>query len=268
MTGTESPAPSRLTAEEDFPVDRAVMDKDLYPRVAAIEELHWWYVARRAIASHMIEGLSLPPGAEILEVGCGTGGNLGMLAHHGRVYAMEANERARAFAAARGHAEVRSGRLPEDIPFADKSFDLIVLLDVLEHVDADTAALNVLRGRLKHDGWLLLTVPAYPFLWSRLDEFSHHKRRYLMSDLQTVARRAGYAVRYVSYFNFWMFPSIGFVRLVQRFTGGALGDELVIPPRLINQLLTSVFASERHLIGRISLPFGLSLILLAQRAES
>lgn len=242
------------------------MDSQIYQQMMEVEDKHWWFVARRSILEQVIENLKLPERAEILEAGCGTGGNLAMLARHGRVYGMELDETARNYASELQLGEVEYGRLPDDIPFPDKKFDLIVLLDVLEHLEEDTASLQALSSRLKPSGWLLITVPAFPWMWTKQDDLLHHKRRYVFQNLHQVVDTAGYKVSLINYFNFFLFPLIAGIRLILGlFNQG--GNETTMPPKLINQLLIFLFAFERHLIGRIFLPFGVSLLLLAQKKE-
>ncbi|MDB9450153.1 class I SAM-dependent methyltransferase [Dolichospermum circinale] len=242
------------------------MESQMYQEMMEVEDKHWWFVARRSIIEQVIRNLNLPADAEIFEAGCGTGGNLAMLSHHGRVYGMELNETARNFASDLQIGEIQPGFLPDNIPFPDQNFDLIVLLDVLEHLEEDTASLQALSRKLKPSGWLLITVPAYPWLWSKHDELLHHKRRYLLNNLRQIVGNAGYNVDFASHFNFVLFPLIAVVILVQRlFNKG--GNEQNIPARLINQILTFLFGIERHLIGRLSIPFGVSLLLLAQRNQ-
>ena len=240
------------------------MDPQIYQTMMALEETHWWFVARRSILEQVIGKLSLPKSAEIFEVGCGTGGNLAMLADHGRVYAMELDETARIFASNLKLGEVRAGCLPDALPFPERQFDLIVLLDVLEHVEEDTASLQALAAKLKPSGWLLITVPAYAWLWSKQDVMLHHKRRYLLRNLHQIVSYAGYKVHFVSYFNFVLFPLIAVIRLVQGLFGKG-GNELTMPPKLINKMLILLFSAERHLLERLSLPFGVSIMLLAQK---
>jgi SAM-dependent methyltransferase len=191
-----------------------------------------------------------------------------MLARFGRVYVMEMDAFARNYAIKRGHGLVSPGYLPGNIPFADRNFDLVVLLDVLEHLEDDAASLCGLRARLKSDGALLVTVPAWRFMWSHHDEIHHHKRRYSIRSLCTVVRNAGYDIRYITYFNFWLFPVIATMRILQRLVGSNDADDLVLPSKTINRMLSALFASESHLIGRISLPVGVSLLLVAKNRRS
>ena len=241
------------------------MDARIYTEMATLEQQHWWFAARRKILDKLLSTLPLPPDAQILEAGCGTGGNLAMLARHGRVYGMETNAQALELASAKGAGQIAAGRLPAPIPFDDLKFDLIALLDVLEHIDDDAATLSALRARLKPGGWLLMTVPAYPFLWSRHDELHHHKRRYVGRDLRAVSEAAGLHISYLSYFNTWLFPLIAAARLA-RMGEGHSGD-LSMPNKFINALLAQIFASERLLLGRVRLPFGVSLIALARNPD-
>ncbi|MGH7916363.1 MAG: class I SAM-dependent methyltransferase, partial [Candidatus Binataceae bacterium] len=193
------------------------MDPSLYPRMAAVEDAHWWFASRRAICESLIARLGLPSNCEILEPGCGTGGNFAMLARHGKLYALDCAEDALRFAAARGVAtELAQGALPDHIPFGTRRFDLIVMTDVLEHLDDDAAALTAVHSRLRPGGWLLLTVPALSWLWSEHDVTHHHRRRYSGDELNARLQAAGYTVSFLSHFNFVLFPVIAGVRLRQR----------------------------------------------------
>lgn len=235
------------------------MDRAVFDRMAAQEELHWWFAARREIIRSVIERLlHLPDRPRILEAGCGTGGNLGMLAGFGQVRAFELDAEARRVAAAKSGLAVAEGALPNAVPFETERFDLIGLFDVLEHVEDDEAALRALRGRLAPNGRIVLTVPAFPWLWSRHDERHHHFRRYTRQHLAKVGQRAGLHVEHGFYFNTLLFP----VAVAQRALKAACGLDRAddtLPPLALNAAMRSVFAAERHLVGRLSLPVGLSL---------
>jgi len=245
------------------------MDPSLYPRMAEVEDAHWWFAARRAICDHLLDRLALPPDAAILEPGCGTGGNFPMLARRGRVFAMDSDESALHFAASRKLAELARGSLPDNIPFGDRLFDLALMTDVLEHLDDPLGSLRAVHARLKPGGWLLLTVPALPWLWSEHDLTHHHRCRYRAGELRATVAGAGFNLSYLSHYNFILFPAIACARLWGKLMrGGATSangrHDLTMPPLPLNRILLRLFSSEHYVIGRLHVPVGVSLIALAR----
>lgn len=242
------------------------MDRQIYDQMAELQDGHWWFVARRRILADAIaRNVLLPRFPRILEAGCGTGGNLAMLSRFGEVAAFDPDEEALAYAAGKGDFDIRQGQLPSRIPFEDASFDLVAALDVIEHVDDDRASLSALAARLRPGGWVLLTVPAYPFLWSRHDVRHHHKRRYVKCQLTALAREVGLDPLFTTYYNSLLFPLIACVRLVRGLPPLKNQDDFSLTPERLNRLFQVVFASERHLVGRLPLPAGVSLLMLARR---
>ena len=236
------------------------MEPYLFETMARVEEQHWWFVGRRQLVERTIADLRLGQQPTILEAGCGTGGNLAMLARHGRVLAMESDAAALAHAAAKSTATVTAGALPDRIPFSGTDFDLIVLLDVLEHLADDGAALTALAQRLTPGGRLLITVPAFPWLWSAHDEAHHHHRRYTRHGLTELLTRNGLRVVHAAYFNFLLFPLFAVLRL---FNKGGCRDALRIPPQPLNRLLLALLSLERQLGRLLPLPCGSSLLMVA-----
>jgi SAM-dependent methyltransferase len=242
------------------------MERHVYLRMTALEDRHWWFVARRRILTEALTRcVDLPASPDILEAGCGTGGNLSMLARFGRVTAIEPNAEARALAAKKGDFDIRDGRLPDGLPFAPSSFDLVAALDVVEHLADDVASLRALANVLRPDGRLLITVPAFAFLWSEHDVQHHHKRRYTKARLIRAVADAGLAPVAASYFNTWLFPLAAAVRMAKNLLGIKGIDDDVMPPAALNRMLTAIFASERRLIGRVPLPFGLSILMICRK---
>jgi len=236
------------------------MEESLYPLMRQLEDEHWWFVARREIIAALLTRLPLPAGADILEVGCGTGGNIPILKRFGTVTCVEQDESAAELARQRQGATVLPGSLPHNLPEFRSLFDLITLLDVIEHVDEDCASLVALARLLKPGGRMVITVPAFNFLWSRHDDENQHKRRYRRSDLKVLARRANLSLNYVSYFNTWLFLPVAAVRLLRKiFPYQEPWQDMRMPRPFINQVLKKILSSERHMIGKIALPFGISL---------
>lgn len=240
------------------------MDRHVYDRMREIEADHWWFAARREILADQIARLALPPAAEILEVGCGAGGNLGMLAGFGRVQAIEPDEQSRAHAARDG-VIVRGGLLPGGLPSFETAFDLVAAFDVIEHVDEDAASVAALAALLKPGGAFIATVPAYQWMWSRHDLAHHHKRRYAIGRVCRLFVDAGLPIEKASYFNSLLFPPIAGVRLAQRAFGMAGAEDDSMPPAPLNGLLRRIFELERPILAHGSLPFGVSILIVARR---
>lgn len=238
------------------------MDRAVYERMAEIDGQHWWFVARRKVVSRLLARHLAKQPLRILEVGCGTGSNIPMLREFGMVDALEPDDQARAIASGRTGVAVKGGYLPS-AELEDGAYDLIVLLDVLEHIPHDVAALAALRPKLAPGGKLVLTVPASPWLWSAHDEAHHHHRRYTARTLEQALRQAGFAPRHRTHFNSLLFPLIVGARAVGKLTGRSAGDD-AMPPRLINALLQRVFGAERWWIGKLKMPFGVSLAAVAE----
>ena len=244
------------------------MDADLYQQMRDLEDRHWWFVGRRAIVRALLQKVGLVKDAKILDLGCGTGGNLAMLAEFGDVTAAELDEQAARLASERDVAPVVRGRLPDALPLPPGEFQCVTLLDVLEHIDDDSATLRTINRLLAPGGYILLTVPAFPFLWGPHDEAHHHQRRYRAGQLRWLLESSGFQIATLSYCNTWLFPIAAVVRLLRRcLPAGDAGAELALPPAPVNRLLAAVFASERHLLTRLSLPFGVSLVALARKAD-
>ena len=238
------------------------MERVVFDRMAALDQTHWWYVARRRILAETIRRIVKPPAnARILEIGCGTGHNFAMLGAFGTVDGLELDESARRIASERLGRQVGSARLPGLEGIADGSYDLVALLDVLEHVEGDREALESIKAKLKPGGRILVTVPANRWMWSAHDKVHHHFRRYNGADLRAVIARSGLKPLLVTHFNTVLFPLAAIFRLVGKLTGREEADDAE-PAAPLNAAFTVLFGLERHLVGRVQLPFGVSLLAI------
>lgn len=241
------------------------MQREAFSALAELEDYHWWFAGRRQILASMLRRLPLPPNPEIFEVGCGSGGCLGMLAQFGKVWGMEPDPEARKRAQARGNAIVEDGRFPDSVAFEGKQFDVIGMFDVLEHIEDDHGALRALLPRLKPTGHIIISVPAFPFLFGPHDVMHEHYRRYTASVLRHTLEKTGYRPVHWSYFNSLLFAPAAVTRMVQRFMPSSdRADLRMTPPGFTNSLLERMMSSEGPLVSRVSVPFGLSLMAVAQ----
>lgn len=249
------------------------MDAALYATYARAEDAHWWFRARRRIVADVIDGLGLPRAARLLEMGCATGGNLDLLGRYGTLDAVEMDAGAVAYAQSRETgAAIYQGHLPDALPDEiGDSYDLITLLDVLEHIPDDSASLDALYGMTAPGGVLLVTVPAYQWLWSAHDVVNHHQRRYRRSSVTRLIRAAGFDIERATYFNTLLFPLVAGARAVGKLAERVLGSKEMesdidtIPAGPVNRALETVFAFERRVVSRLSVPFGVSILIVARR---
>jgi hypothetical protein len=144
---------------------------------------------------------------------------------------------------------------------------VVAALDGLEHIGDDVGALETLGDALVPGGLLMVTVPAYGWLWGPHDELNHHVRRYSRRDLRAAVEAAGFEVERTTYFNSLLFPVAAAVRLARRYLirHQEATAHLAVPGRTVNELLTRVFAAERRVLRHVDLPFGVSVLALARR---
>lgn len=239
------------------------MDDILYSTFFAVEDRHWWFAARRKIVFSLIKAFTrVPRGADILDVGCGTGAFLKALTQDYSAFGIDLSPLAIEQCHARGLSRVAVGTL-DGFPFPNKHFHLVTMLDVIEHIDDDLAALRLAKGLLTNNGYLFLTVPAFPFLWSKHDEMNRHKRRYKKKELKTRLEQSGYTIDFISYYNTFLFPIALIERLFEKSLHLTPSSALRIPPAPLNAIFTCVFGCERWFLRKVPFPFGLSLLAIA-----
>jgi SAM-dependent methyltransferase len=238
------------------------MDRDFELQTHRAEDRHWWYRGRRKVLEGVVTGLGLPRPARILDAGCGSGRNMVDLTRHGTVTGLELSETSVCLARERDAGEVIEGSVLE-MPFEPDSFDLAVSLDVIEHLEEHLDALRELRRVVAPGGALLVTVPAYGWLWSGHDEINHHFRRYTRRSLQDVAQQAGWEQVRTTYFNSLLLPVAIALRALDRLSTRTTESslDLWVPPEPINRLLELPLRLEAAMIARGGrIPAGLSLL--------
>jgi SAM-dependent methyltransferase len=241
------------------------MNREQYVRMRAVEDRHWWYRGTRAIFWDVLSGLDLGEGARILDAGCGTGGNLGMLGRLGPVVGLDFSELALELAAERGGARFARGSVAA-VPFEDSSFDLVTSFDVLCHrsIGDDVDARRELARVLRRGGWVLLQLPGLDWLRGAHDVEVHTVRRYTTAGLREKLVAAGLQPVRLTYVNGLLLPFAAAKRVSDRLRG-AHGDDLGEIPPLLDAFFRSAMAAERQILRRRDLPAGVSVLGLARR---
>lgn len=247
------------------------MEEQDYRTTYELEGHNWWFVGMRRISLALLGGRTDAAAADrgpILDVGCGTGIMLEHLDALGTPTGLDFSSTALEFCRKRGAERLVQGR-GEQLPFADRSFGAVTAFGVVEHIDADRAAVEEWARVLRPGGNLVLLTSAYQWMWSGHDVSNHHTRRYVTKEIRQLLRDAGLRPDRVSYVNTLLFPPILVVRIVERLRRGnrppAPHKDTGEVPTLVNRFLLALLGIERRLIERRGLPFGVSIVASATK---
>ena len=242
------------------------MKSELINTEKGLEDSYWWFVGRRIILERFLR-LFVRRRRVAVDVGCGSGRNLQLISGYSDwVMGLDRSPAALELAAARGLPIACADG--HDLPLADSSSDFLSAFDVIEHLDDDMRALEEFHRVLQREGLLLLTVPAYRFLWSEHDEALMHRRRYVASEIHIKLTRSGFRVLKRSYAVFFLFFPIVFYRLFRGvFPKDAFAPQAshVLLPSYLNNLLIFLLRVEAWMMGAVNLPWGTSIVVLAQK---
>ncbi len=225
------------------------------------EHTHWWYQARRAITERVFWEKLPAKNLKILSVGCGTGAELEHIQQFGNVVGVDIDPQVVSFCRAKGFEVIEADILSTQLP--PESFDVVVAMDVLEHIQEDYKALERLVYAVKKGGLLLITVPALECLWSSFDEEGDfpHVRRYTKKSLTDLIRSQSLQIKKLSYYNSFLFP----IAYLMRKSNKSFASQMAGIPNWQNTLLRSVFSAEKYFLPRLSFPIGVSLIGIFQK---
>jgi ubiquinone/menaquinone biosynthesis C-methylase UbiE len=242
------------------------MEKSEYEQMYRLEDRHWYFAGKRDLVVSLLAGELSGRNSLVLDAGCGTGRTLADLMHRYTVVGMEPFAGALSFALQRKGTSLVQGDL-EQTPFRSGAFDAVTALDVLEHCDDDRHALSEISRVLTAGGVLLVTVPAYMWLWSAHDEALHHRRRYSRTELMRLLDSCGFSISKISYFNVFVFPLVAVARLLSNYLTRDRGrsDTNKLPAAAVNGLLYGLQCVERAVIKVGSFPFGVSLVCVARK---
>lgn len=244
------------------------MELNKYHEMAELEEFHWWFVYRQSVLDLILKKylFKFDKGVKIVDIGCGTGGNIRFLSkNYNNIMGIDNNEFAINYCREK-NLNVIKGELPDLNFIEDNSVDFILIFDVLEHIQDDKFSLSVLKSKLKEGGYILLTVPAFKFLWSNHDEAFHHKRRYNIKQIKQILKGLNFKIIKASYIYFLLFPLIFFVRLFKKvFKNHSNIDDFQINNKFLNHCIIKLLSIERFLLNYIDYPFGSSILVLAEK---
>lgn len=241
------------------------MDEELYYKFYKVETIHWWFSARREIIlDFIINYIKLDKISKILDYGCGTGGIIDILnKYFNNIYGTDNSKSAIDFCRKRNLFNTFLLNDFNNNQIFNNYFDLITILDVIEHIEDDSKILLELKKFLKKDGLILVTVPAYQFLFGPYDTLTQHKRRYTKKKLCTLLKKSGYEVIKASYFNTFLSPFMIISRIISSFTGWSNDTDIPIKP--LNTILKFIFRNEKYFLRYFSFPFGISILCLAKK---
>ena len=249
--------------------EESTVEKSEYARLAEYEQSYWWHQGRLEIIQTYMKHVSRNrPSPTILNVGCGTGGTIGILEKFGTVDNVDTSDDAISFTKKLGYSRIVK---VDDIslPFEDGAYDIVGAFDVLEHIEDHKSALSEWRRVLKDDGAIVITVPAYQWLWSGHDVTMHHRRRYTMKSLIALAAEADLRPERKSYAIGFSLPLVAGFRFASKIIGRADSKASFVPvPRAINKLFTALLKAEAKLHDTVSLPAGSSLITILRKSDN
>lgn len=244
------------------------MQADVFEKNYELENRYWWYLSRSFVFDKILKKF-FPgsPERKILDIGCGSGGVMAMLSKHGQVLGLDIEPQALEFCRSKGFHNLALMKGYYDTGQPDQSTDLVSLFDVLEHFEDDERAIREANRVLKVGGYTLISVPAFQFLWSELDDAAHHFRRYTRKVLMEKLKRSGFEIVKSSYLFFFVFPLVFAYKLFgmgkrQRSDPKFRYQEF---PPLINRALTWPSKLEAWLLNYLSFPLGSTLVVLARK---
>lgn len=252
------------------------MRRDLYDEQNRLEKYYWWHIGKRKIALEMVEKYRMKEkkrkSIRILDLGCGTGMIMKDLKPFGEIWGVDNSNDAIQYCRDKkaGDFLIRAN-LEKKLPFEKNIFDVVICLDVLEHIKNENLVLSEMKRILKGKGIILVTVPAYPKLFSYWDRTVGHYRRYNINHLKDIFKRNNLKIEKMSYYNlFALFPAIIFrsIKSKQSFKTKNYSSDFIALPGLFNKFLLLLSVMERNILGIINLPAGLSILCLARKEET
>ena len=236
--------------------------------MAEKENFYWWHIGRRAILNSILKRCLLKKDNFILDVGCGGGGNILFLKNFGSVSGIDASVDAINFCKNKGFENLIMGTA-ENIPCPNSFFDLVTAFDVLEHLEDDLIVLKEMKRIIKPGGLMMITVPAFPFLWSPHDNYLGHRRRYRKAALLDQFVQSGLDIIESSYFIIPTVPMIILRRFLEKFFKSKVKAHSfdIILPKWLNSIMIGWLKIETLFLKIFPVPLGSSLYVIAKKSN-
>lgn len=240
------------------------MDPNEIDKMHQLEDEHWWFQGKKYLIESILDRTDIPSG-RFLDIGCGTGIFLRTLEKRGTTYGLDLSEQALSYCRKDGSRLLArgSGGL---LPFKDNSFSLITLLDMIEHIENDKEVLKEVYRICTPGGVVIITVPAFGFLWGSHDDSHHHKRRYLSRQLREVGLYTGFLPEKLTYTNFFIFLPLLIRRILSR-KSSVKESDLRHTPKAINETLKMIYRFEAFYLKKANFPWGVSLLMILRKPK-
>lgn len=243
------------------------MKRQVYDIEVSVEQEHWWFKGRRKLLQIILsEMFANRKDLEIYDLGCGTGSNVQLLKKYGKVAGVDCNKTALSFSIDRGFDKVIEADICQMSCIKSKCADLVVITDVLEHLDDDLKALQEINRISKDDGRVIITVPAFSFLSTTQDDFYHHKRRYTQKEISQKMSTAKFNIERLTYFNLILSLPILLIRSLMKLLNIKVASENKINNRFLNFICQKIFCYEVSILEHTNLPFGVSILVVAKKS--
>ena len=235
------------------------MNKKTFLRQIKNQKEHWWFQARKKIIDQIISDNIFKKNNNILDFGSGSGVNLDILKKYGSVDVHEKNKFARSIL--KKNKNVKT--IFSNLKLKKNYYDMILLADVIEHIEKPKILIKNLKKFLKKDGQLLITVPAYQFLFSKKDEVLGHYRRYNMYSLKKELKE--FKIVNISYFNTFLSLPIIILTIINKiFNRDYITKVETTPNYILNKILYIIFNSEKFFLKYFNFSFGISIYILVK----
>ena len=258
-----------VTYAKRTPMNKLKREKDINPYdvESEVENFHWWFVVRRKLLKSILSSISIQKKAITLDIGCGTGSNLKALVSAGLdVIGLDQSIYALTLVKEKGDYSLMAGDLNK-LPLKTKSVGLIIAMDIFEHLQEDMVGIHESYRVLGQGGILIVTVPAFKFLWGIQDIVTGHKRRYSRREIMNKLKAAGFDILKSSYFNFFLFIPILIARRMIQLLGLKIRSENEVNSPLLNYIFKAVFSLEPYLLKYFSFPIGVSILCIGRKNE-